>query len=92
MGRLFLYPMPAYFPTLLFWAAVLAVVVAQVAILRSTSRAWAHAGTHVPLVERLFAWGPALVLALVLWLSWKAATRPPIIEVQFDPTSQSITL
>ncbi|MBX3132108.1 MAG: hypothetical protein KF689_01820 [Gemmatimonadaceae bacterium] len=84
--------MPASLPTLLFWAAVLAVIVAQVAILRSTARAWALAGTRVPFVERVFAWGPALVLALVLWLSWRAATRPPIVEVQFDPASQSITL
>lgn len=84
--------MPNVLLTVLFWSAALAVVLGQIAILRSTSRAWRHAGTDVPVTERLFAWGPALALLFVLFFAWKAATRPPVIEVQFDPTSQSITL
>lgn len=84
--------MPTVLLTLLFWSAVLAVVVGQIAILRSTSRAWRHTGTAVPFTERLFAWGPALALLVVLVLAWREATRPPVMEMQFDPASQSITL
>ncbi len=83
---------PNVFLTVLFWSAALAVVLGQVAILRSTSRAWRYTGAGVPLTERLFAWGPALALIVVLFFAWKAATRPPVVEVQFDPATQSITL
>jgi protein-S-isoprenylcysteine O-methyltransferase Ste14 len=83
---------PNVFLTVLFWSAAFAVVLGQAAILRSTSRAWRHTGTAVPLTERVFAWGPALVIVVVLYFAWRAATRPPMVEVQFDPTTQSITL
>lgn len=83
---------PNVFLTVLFWSAALAVVLGQVAILRSTSRAWRHTGTAVPFTERVFAWGPALVIVVVLYFAWRAATRPPMVEVQFDPTTQSIRL
>jgi hypothetical protein len=84
--------MPNVLLTVLFWSAALAVVIGQIAILRSTSRAWRHAGTAVPVTERVFAWGPALVLILVLVFAWREATRPPMVEVQFDPTTQGIKL
>lgn len=78
--------------TILFWSAVLAVIVGQVGILRSTQRAWRRSALPVPFVERVFAWGPALVLVAVLYLAWGHATRPPIIEIQVDPTSREIRL
>lgn len=84
--------MPSPVLTVLFWLAVLAAVVAQGMILRSTVRAWRAGGAPVPASERVFAFGPAVVLVVVLWLSWREATRPPIIEVQFDPAVQGITL
>jgi hypothetical protein len=84
--------MPSLVLTALFWSAVTAALAAQAMLLRSTLRAWRAGGAAVPLTERVFAFGPALVLALVLWLSWRAATRPPIVEVRFDPATQGITL
>lgn len=81
-----------FFPTALFWSAVIAVVVAQVAILRSTARAWRRSAAPVPAVERVFAWGPAFVIVIVLFFAWREATKPPIIEVQFDPTTRGIIL
>jgi hypothetical protein len=81
-----------FLPTALFWIAVVAALVAQVAILRSTARAWRRAAGPVPVVERVFAWGPALVIVIVLFLAWKEATKPPMIEVQFDPTTRGIIL
>lgn len=84
--------MSSVLATALFWSAALAVLLGQVAILRSTSRAWRLSGERVPIAERVFAWGPALILVLVLVLAWRQATRPPMIEVQFDPTKQGITL
>lgn len=85
-------PMPSLFMTVLFWLAVASALVAQAMILRSTTRAWRASGTPAPVTERVFAFGPALILLVVLWLSWRDATRPPIIEVQFDPATQGITL
>lgn len=84
--------MPSLFMTVLFWVAVVAALVAQVMILRSTVRAWRLSAAPAPVTERVFAFGPALILLVVLWLSWREATRPPIIEVQFDPAAQGITL
>ena len=84
--------MPSALATALFWSAVLAIVLGQVGILRSTARAWRQAEDPVPFSERLFAWAPALVLLAVLYLAWGEATRPPIIEIQVDPSTREIRL
>lgn len=84
--------MPSVLATTLFWSAVLAIVVGQVGILRSTQRAWRRSAAPVPFVERVFAWAPAFVLIAVLYLAWGEATRPPIIELQIDPTTREIRL
>jgi hypothetical protein len=73
--------MPAALIAALFWTAVVAVIVAQVMILRSSARVLRAATPAHPALEWAFAVGPALVLALVLVLSWRAAMRPPTIEV-----------
>lgn len=75
--------MPSVPLTVIFWLATAAVAVGQVMILRSTLRAWRAAGGPVPVLERVFAFAPALVLALVLWLSYQAAVAPPTMEVEF---------
>ena len=68
-------------------------VAAQAMILRSTARAWRAAGITPSLLERTFAFAPALVLALVLWLSWRAATDPVMIEVDLrGPVPTTIRL
>jgi len=84
--------MPSLLATALFWSAVLAVIVGQVGILASTQRAWRRSAAPVPVLERIFAWAPALVLVAVLYLAWGEATRPPMIEIQVDPTSREIRL
>ncbi|HRN54493.1 MAG TPA: hypothetical protein PK788_13435 [Gemmatimonadaceae bacterium] len=84
--------MPSNLPTILFWSAVLAVIVGQVGILRSTQRAWRRSDGRVPVVERVFAWAPALVLVGVLYLAWGEATRPPMMEIKVDPTTREIRL
>lgn len=68
--------MPAAVLSPLFWVAALAIVIGQVFILRSTERAWHASGTPVPFVEKVFAWGPALVLMAVLWFAWQASATP----------------
>ncbi len=73
--------MPAALIAVLFWTAVVAVIVAQVMILRSSARVLRAATPARPGLEWAFAVGPALVLALVLALSWRATMRPPAIEV-----------
>lgn len=84
--------MPSNLATILFWSAVLAVLVGQVGILRSTQRAWRRSAAPVPAVERVFAWAPALILVAVLYLAWGEATRPPMMEIQIDPTTREIRL
>lgn len=74
--------MPAALIAALFWTAVVAVVVAQVMILRSTARVLRAATPARPVLEWAFAVGPALVLALVLVLSWQATMRPAAIEME----------
>lgn len=69
--------------TLIFWAATLSIVVSQVMILISTRRAFAAGKVKHPILEWGFAIVPAIALALLLYFSWRAATSPPIIEVQF---------
>ncbi len=78
--------------TVVLWSAVLAVVAGQVGILLSTQRAWRRSAAPVPFSERVFAWAPALALIAVLYLAWAAATRPPIIEIQIDPSTREIRL
>lgn len=70
-------------PLLLFALAAIAVVVGQVMILRSTARAWRAASSPVPPSERVFAWAPALALAVVLWLSWRALSAPPTTQGEY---------
>lgn len=84
--------MPSALATALFWSAVLAVMAGQIGILRSTQRAWRRSTAAVPFVERVFAWAPALALTAVLYLAWVEATRPPMVEIQVDPTSREIRL
>lgn len=87
-----IHPMSAPLPTLIFVVAALAVVLGQLMILRSTARAWQAAGGPVPLIERAFAWLPALVLVLVLWLSWRATVAPPVMELKFTATASGVGL
>lgn len=74
-------PMPAVLVAVLFWSAAAAVVVAQLMILRSSARVLRAAAPERPVLEWTFAVGPALVLALVLFLSWRATMAPPSVEV-----------
>ena len=75
-------PMPAVLIAVLFWSATAAVVVAQVMILRSSARVLRAAAPERPVLEWTFAVGPALVLALVLFLSWRATMAPPSVEIE----------
>ncbi len=85
--------MPAPLPTALFWLSAAAVIAAQWMILRSTARAWRAAGAPPTPLERAFAVVPALVLLLVLWLSWRAATAPVTIQVDLrGPAPTAIRL
>lgn len=84
--------MPASLIALLFWTAALAVVVAQVMILRSTARVLRAAAPTRPALEWFFAVGPAVVLALVLVLSWRATMRPPTIQVDLRALPGEIRL
>jgi len=76
----------------LFWTAVVAVVVAQAMILRSTARVLRAEVPARPALEWGFAIVPALVLVLVLALSWRATMRPPPIEVQISPSAGAVRL
>jgi hypothetical protein len=73
--------MPSLLITVIFWAAVAAVCLAQVMILRSTRRVLRAAAPARPVLEWGFALVPALVLAVVLLASWRAAVRPPVLEL-----------
>jgi hypothetical protein len=66
--------MPSLLIAIVFWAAVAAVLLAQVMILRSTRRVLRAAAPARPALE----WGFALVIVLVA--SWRAAVRPPVLE------------
>lgn len=76
-------------PSLIFWTAAIAVVVGQVMILRSTARAWRASETAVPFAEKIFAWGPTIALAAVLWFSWQAANAPPTIQIDVPASTQT---
>jgi hypothetical protein len=73
--------MPPTLAAVLFWSALLAAVIAQVMILRSTGRVLRTAAPQALAKEWAFALIPAIALAAVLVLSWRAAMRPPAIEV-----------
>lgn len=77
--------MPDLLATAILWVAAASILVAQTMILRSTRRALRAGAVRVPVREWAFAIVPALALLLVLLLSWQAATRPPVIEVQVIP-------
>lgn len=79
--------MPSWSATALFWSCAAAIVVAQVMILRSTARALRGGGARPPALEWGFAIAPALGLAMLLWFSWRAATRPPVIDVRVGPVA-----
>jgi protoheme IX farnesyltransferase len=72
--------MPSLLITVIFWAAVATVCLAQVMILRSTRRVLRAAAPARPALEWGFALVPALVLVVVLLASWRAAVRPPVLE------------
>ncbi len=76
----------------LFWIAVVAAVVAQVMILRSTARVLRAVAPARPALEWSFAILPALVLVLVLALSWRATMRPRAIEVNITPAAGEVRL
>lgn len=80
--------------TALFWIATISAIVAQVMILRSSQRtlrgAAAPGADSEPASDRrarpiewAFAILPALAVALLLYFTWRAATAPPVIQVEF---------
>ena len=83
--------LPVTVANLLFWLAAGAVVVAQVMILRSTFRVLRapppEAAPGAPprgrLLEWIFAIGPALALAALLALSWRATTMPVVMDIRW---------
>jgi hypothetical protein len=76
----------------LFWTCAVLIVVSQLMILRSTRRAQRGLGgaARTGALEWAFAIGPAIALAVLLLATWRAATRPPVMEVRFD-RGQAIT-
>lgn len=84
--------MPASFVAALFWTAVVTVVGAQVMILRSTTRVLRAVAPARPALEWAFAILPALVLVLVLALSWRATMRPRPTELNVPPAVGEVRL
>ncbi len=84
--------MPAPLVAALFWIAVVAVVVSQVMILRSTTRVLRAVTPARPVLEWGFAILPAVVLAIVLVLSWRATMRPTALQVDVTPVAGEIRL
>ncbi len=82
--------MPGLLLAFVFWSAVLAVVVSQVMILRSSARVLRTAAHRNVAVEWVFAVGPALALAAVLAFSWRAAMRPAPIQVDLAPVAGQV--
>lgn len=77
--------MSQYLAAALLWGAIAAAVTSQVMILRSSRRVLRGTAARPPILEWTFALGPALVLALVLVLSWQAATRPMELQMEVVP-------
>jgi hypothetical protein len=65
--------LPPILAAILFWSAIIAAIVAQGMILRSTRRVLRSVTPRSPALEWAFALAPALALAAVLVLSWRAA-------------------
>ncbi|MCC7004067.1 MAG: hypothetical protein IT357_18075 [Gemmatimonadaceae bacterium] len=84
--------MPGPLLAVVFWSAVLAVVFSQVMILRSSARVLKAAVPKNSAIEWVFAVGPAIALVFVLVFSWRAAMRPPSVEMQMMPTPGEIRL
>lgn len=76
----------------LFWTCAILILVSQLMILRSTRRAQRGMGgtTRTGALEWGFAVGPAIALVILLFATWRAATRPAVMEVRFDD-GQAIT-
>jgi heme/copper-type cytochrome/quinol oxidase subunit 2 len=72
-------------PNVIFWCAALCCAVAQAAIVRSALRARAQRpdGTASPVKAIEVAWTvlPALMLALVLVLTWRAMHSVPAVPI-----------
>ena len=89
--------MPSPLATLVFWAAVLCCIVAEVAIVRSTAHArrpvTAGDGELALLppsrrgAEVAWAVLPALVLAGVLAWTWREMRRPPALPAPSAPAA-----
>ncbi|MDH5234899.1 MAG: hypothetical protein OEW77_08045 [Gemmatimonadota bacterium] len=79
--------MPSLLAAALLWGAVAAALAGQVMILRSSRRVIGRTpGARRP-IEWLFAIGPAVVLVVVLILTWHAATRPPVLRMDVLPVA-----
>lgn len=75
----------------LFWTTIVSAVVAQVMILRSTRRALRGIeGQHARPLEWVFAIVPAIAVMFLLYLTWRAATVPPVLQVEFPPSGAEI--
>ena len=75
----------------MFWTTIVSAVVAQVMILRSTRRALRGIeGQHTRPLEWVFAIVPAIAVMFLLYLTWRAATVPPVLHVEFPPSGVEI--
>lgn len=79
--------MPSLLAAALLWGAVAAALTGQVMILRSSRRVLRRAPGAHPRSEWAFAVLPALVLAAVLVLTWRAATHPPVQRMDVLPVA-----
>jgi hypothetical protein len=77
--------MPSLLAAALLWGALAAAVTGQVMILRSSRRVLQRDDTPRRRTEWLFAIAPAVILVLVLVLTWRAATRPPVLRMDVLP-------
>jgi heme/copper-type cytochrome/quinol oxidase subunit 2 len=78
-------------PDVIFWAAVALCAVAQLALLHSfflgASRPAREAAATFRMTETLWAVVPALVLTLLLTLTWRAMHAPPTMEWRPGPAA-----
>lgn len=74
--------MASRFLDIIFFVALIAIVAAQVVILRSTRRGMRHAGlTRGVTLEWIFAILPAVTLALLLVATWRSM-HPAMIHAE----------